>query len=145
MKKLSIESSNPIQNKRRPKMAEFSITLDERKNRIYVNLEGFQTLDEVLKFKEEYRKVLAKCRPGFTVLTYARNYKPSTPEVQKIHAEAIEMDKAAGVRKVARVVGKTPLGGMQLNRLSRTVDKKYPAKNFETEEEAEAYLDSETD
>jgi len=124
-------------------MAKFSIKVDELKNRIYLRLEGFHTLEEALRFKEEYKKAVAKCRPGFTVLTYAVNYKPGTPEVQKVHAEAIKIDAAAGVSKVARVVGETPLGGMQIDRLARTVGKyPYPAKNFKTEKEAEAYLDS---
>ncbi len=127
-------------------MEKFSIKVDQIKNRIYVRLEGFHTLEEILKFKEEYKKAVAKCRPGFTVLTHAVNYKPGTPEVQKVHAECIKIDTEAGVSKVARVVGDTPLGGMQIDRLARTVSKyPYPAKNFKTKEEAEAYLDGKID
>ena len=40
-----------------------------------------------------------------------------------------------------RVSGKTPLGGMQINRLAK-LKTKYAAKHFKTEAEAEAYLDS---
>ncbi len=126
-------------------MAKFNIRVDEQKNRISINLDGYQTLEEALVFKEEYKKALAKCKPGFTVLTYATNFKPGTPEVQKIHAEAVEMDTAAGVSKVARVVGDKPLGGMQIDRLARSVINKYPSANFRTEEEAEAFLDSKTE
>jgi len=125
-------------------MTESYVRYDEKKNRIYLYMEGFHDLKEALRLKEEYRKAIEKCRPGFTVLVDVTKYKPGSEEVQKVHAEASKMDAEAGVSKVARVVGKTPLGGMQLNRISRTVGN-YPAKNFATFEEAEAYLDGEID
>jgi len=118
-------------------MTESYVRYDEKKNRIYLYMEGFHDLKEALRLKEEYRKAIEKCRPGFTVLVDVTKYKPGSEEVQKVHAEA-------SVSRVARVVGKTPLGGMQLNRISRTVGN-YPAKNFATFEEAEAYLDGEID
>ena len=120
------------------------VRYDEKKNRIYLHMEGFHDSQEALRMKKEYKKAIEKCRPGFTVLVDVSKYKPGTPEVQKIHAEASKMDAEAGVSKVARVVGKTPLGGMQLNRIAKTVGKS-PAKNFATFEEAEAFLNGELD
>ena len=125
-------------------MGEFNITVDQRKNRIILHLTGYQTLDEAQAFKKEYGNAIAKCHRGFTVLTYAAGYKPGSAEVQKIHADCIKMDAVAGVRKVARVVGETPLGGEQIRRLSTAV-REYRAENFKTTAEAEAYLDRESD
>ena len=51
------------------------------------------------------------------------------------------MAEQAGCSKVARVVGQTPLGGMQINRLAK-VKTSYASQHFSTAEEAEAYLDS---
>ena len=115
--------------------------VDKEKNRIYIYFEGFLTVERALKLKESYKNAIAQCKPGFTVLTYAENYKPGTPEVQKIVMEMTEMFANSSGSKVARVVGETPLGGMQINRLAK-LKTSYTARHFKTEEEAEAYLDS---
>ncbi len=70
-----------------------------------------------------------------------RGFKCSTEDVQQKHAEAIKLDAEAGVKKVARVVGSTPLAGFQIKRISRDVEN-YTSENFETLEEAESHLDS---
>ena len=116
--------------------------VDEAKNRIYIYFRGYLTEEKALRLKEEYKDAIAKVRPGFTVVTYAEEYTPGGAEVQKIVGEMTKMAEDGGVRKVARVVGETPLGGMQINRLAK-VKTKYPARHFRTTEEAEAYLDSE--
>lgn len=122
-------------------MAECSTRIDYAKNRIYVYFSGYLTRDGAEKLKEEYRLAVSQCKPGFTVLTDARGYKPGAPEVQEIVVSMAVIDEGAGCRKVARVVGTKPLGGMQIDRLVRSVAT-YPARNFETVPEAEAYLDA---
>jgi hypothetical protein len=74
-------------------------------------------------------------------LTDAREFKPCSPEVQEIVTAMGVIDEGAGCRKVARVVGNKPLGGMQIDRLVKTVAA-YPSRHFETIPEAEDYLDS---
>ena len=54
------------------------------------------------------------------------------------------MDSAAGVSKIARVVGETPLGGLQIRRIARS-EGGYPSANFAPKEEAELYLDEDSD
>jgi hypothetical protein len=115
---------------------------DVYKNRVYLVLMGYHDLEEALRMKELYKKAIDMCRPGFTVLADVSNYKPGSDETQKVHEEAVELAKNAGVRKVARVVGQKPLGGMQIERIAE--DKgHYEAAHFETTEEAEKYLDEE--
>jgi len=92
----------------------------------------------------DYRAAIQKCRPKFTVLTDLTNYRPGSSEVQKVHSDIAKMDTAFDIRKIARVVGETPLGGMQVERIVKT-EVKYPSKNFNTFTEAEKYLDSEID
>ena len=125
-------------------MGNFRIRVNEIKNHVYITVEGTLTVEEALILKEDYREAIAKCRPGFTVLTDAAKYAPGSPEVQKIHGEIVKMDAAAGVSKVARVVGETPLGGMQIIRIAGT-ENEYPSKNFRTLKEAVAYIDDETE
>jgi hypothetical protein len=122
-------------------MSAFSVRVDTGINRIYFTMSGYLTVDEAEKLKEEYRGAVSRMRPGFTVLTNAVDYKPGSEEVQDIVISCAEIDGEAGCRKVARMVGDKPLGGMQINRLASSVAS-YPAKHFKTIEEAEAYLDS---
>ncbi len=118
--------------------------VDKEKNRIYIKFQGKLDLKKALELKESYRKAIAECKPGFTTLTYAMGYKPATPEVQDIVADMTKMAEDAGIKKVARVVGESPLGGMQINRLAK-MKTSYPSRHFRTEAEAEAYLDSDVD
>lgn len=117
-----------------------TVRYDASKNRIYLTLEGSHDLAEARRMRDEYRKALLQAKPGFTVLADVSNYKPGTPEVQTIHSEAVHSAEVAGVTKVARYVGETPLGGMQINRIAKR-DTSYASANFSSIEEAEDYLD----
>lgn len=116
--------------------------VDPIKNRIYIYFEGKMDLDRILRLKQAYIDAIAQVKPGFTVLTYATKFVPGNEEVQKVVQEMTYYAEQKGLSKVARVVGKTPLGGMQINRMAKTKTN-YPAKHFKTEIEAEMYLDSE--
>ncbi len=119
---------------------ESNVRVDEAKNRIYLVLEGFHDLEEAIRMRELYGEAIAKCRPGFTVLADLSRYKPGTAEVQAIHAEAVKLAAEGGVSRVARYVGESPLGGMQVNRIAKS-EGGYLSANFHTLAEAEAFLD----
>jgi hypothetical protein len=123
-------------------MGEYTTRVDPQKNRIYINLNGYLSEDQARELLGEYRLAVAECEPGFTVLTVASDYKPGSQEVQDIVLSMSECDEHAGCRKVARVIGNNHLGGMQIDRLVKSVAT-YPAQHFETVAEAEVYLDAE--
>ena len=122
-------------------MREKTTEVDLVKNRIVLYFDGFMTLEEAKQLREDYRNAIRQCRPGFTVITHAIGYKPGTPEVQDIVTTMTKMAEDAGCSKVARVVGNKPLGGMQIDRIAKTVTT-YPSRHFESVEDAHAYLDS---
>ena len=122
-------------------MADHEIVYDRSKNRIYVKARGFWDLEQSEAFLRDYKAAVARTRPGFTVLSDVRDFKCASEDVQQQHAEAIKTDAEAGVKKVARVVGSSPLAGFQLRRISEIVED-YPSRNFETLAAAERYLDS---
>ena len=122
------------------KPASHEIVYDREKNRIYITAVGDWTIEQSDAFLRDYREALAKTRPGFTVLSDVRAFMCSSSDVQRNHAEAIKMDAEAGVKKVARVVGTTPLAGFQIKRISRAREA-YESENFVTVDEAESYLD----
>jgi nucleotide-binding universal stress UspA family protein len=117
-----------------------NVRIDASKNRIYLVLEGFHDVEEALRMKKLYKAAIDACKPGFTVLADVSAYKPGSDQVQAVHAEAVKLAEEAGVRKVARVVGEMPLGGMQINRIAKK-EGHYQSAHFETLEEAEEFLD----
>ena len=125
-------------------IANHKVVYDQEKNRIYITAVGDWDMAQSDAFLREYKAAVARTRPGFTVLSDVRLFKCSSEDVQEQHAEAIRVDAEAGVKKVARVVGSTPLAGFQIKRISRTVEN-YRSENFETLDEAERYLDTDDD
>ena len=122
-------------------IANHEIVYDREKNRIYVTAVGDWDMAQSDAFLRDYKEAVAQTRPGFTVLSDVRGFRCSTEDVQQNHAEAIKVDAEAGVKKVARVVGSTPLAGFQIKRISQNLEN-YKSENFDTLEEAESYLDS---
>lgn len=118
------------------------VRLDSAKNRIYIRFDGFMDKGRAQLLHDAYRDAIAQAQPGFTVVTYTEGYRPGGPEVQEIVTRMVRMAEQGGCRKVARVVGNSPLGAMQINRLAKT-ETRYPSKHFATDVEAEAYLDEE--
>jgi hypothetical protein len=118
------------------------VRLDPAKNRIYIRFEGFMDAERAQALHDAYRDAIAQARPGFTVITYTEGYRPGGAEVQDIVTRMVRMAEQAACRKVARVVGASPLGAMQINRLAKA-EATYPSRHFSTEAEAEAYLDEE--
>ncbi len=121
-------------------MAEIDVNVDKMKNRIYIQTEGSLNIDEAKELEEAYRKAVRECRPGFTVLNDVAKLQPCLPEVQEILKEITEIASQAGVGRVARVVGDTPIAGLQIDRISKT-QSHYHGESFKTIKEAEIYLD----
>ena len=114
--------------------------VDVRKNRIYLTMIGFHDVAEATRVGELYLAAMKQCTPGFSVLVDVAAYKPGAPAIEPIHARVARAAREAGVGRVARVVGDSPLGGMQIDRIVRS-ENHYAARHFPTVAEAEAYLD----
>ena len=120
-------------------MANVTIRLFPKTNRLYLKLEGFLTVNEANDLKERYGRALSKCRRGFTVLSDISDLRSQTPQVQEIMQKITKMTGDAGVSRVARIVGLNPIAGIQLGRLAHS-ESKFPAGNFKTPDEAERFL-----
>ncbi|MFO7890635.1 MAG: hypothetical protein R6V04_09880 [bacterium] len=121
-------------------MAKFDVKADKSKNRIYVRIEGSLTIDEAGRLKNAYEEAVNECKPGFTVLNDVSELRPCISEVQKTLTEITEIASRYGVGKVARIVGDTPIAGLQIERISKSKSH-YHGEAFKTVEAAEAYLD----
>ena len=117
---------------------EFKVSVDTAKNRLFVKLDGFPSMEDVKAFEKALFAELTRIKPGFTLLNDAAAFKPAGADVQ---AEiAVVMKKVAEKKpsKVARVV--TSVAGMQLGRISKEAG--YEASTFANAAEAEKFLDS---
>lgn len=119
-----------------------SVRVDPAKNRVYLVMEGLHDLDEARRMRDAYASAVAQCARGFTVLADVRDYRPGSEEVQAVHAEAVKIAARHGARRVARVTGETPLGGMQIQRIAQGEHVSYESRAFKTIDAAEAYLDA---
>ena len=118
--------------------------VDAAKRRIFLRFEGFLSLEQALELKDAYRRAIESVGSGYTVLTFFKDFKPGTPEIQEVLTSMVQMASREGCRKAARVTGDSVLGPYQLRRLADQ-SASYPHRNFQTLEEAEAYLDSDED
>ncbi len=114
--------------------------VDEVKKRIYLVFEGFLSPADAEHLKAVYRDAIAKAGPGYTVLSYFRDFTPGTKEVAELFASMVEMASAGGCLKAARVSSGSVLGPLQMSRIASS-HAGYPSRQFESWEEAEAYLD----
>ena len=121
------------------KLSEWT-SINREKNRIYIKFQGKMDVERAKILRDAYRQAIDQAKPGFTTITLAEDFQPGAPEVQTIVQDMTEMAANRGISHVARVVGETPIGGMQINRLAK-VRTTFPAKHFRTIEEAEDYLD----
>jgi hypothetical protein len=118
--------------------------VDLARKRVYLLFEGFLSTAQAQALKDAYRDAIAEAGPGYTVLSYFRDFTPGTKEVAELFASMVELASKGGCRKAARVTSSSVLGPMQMARIAST-HASYPSRHFETWAEAEAYLDSTTD
>ena len=118
--------------------------IDAGKKRIYLVFEGFLTPDEAQKLKEAYARAIAEVGPGYTVLSYFKDFNPGTDVIEDVFSSMIVMATGASCRKAARVSSRSVLGPLQMSRLAK-VRSGYASRQFDTWDEAEAYLDSDED
>jgi hypothetical protein len=118
--------------------------IDSARKRIYLVFEGFLSLESAVELKEAYRRAIAEVGPGYTVLSYFKDFTPAVPEVADIFTSMIEMASKGGCRKAARVSSGSVLGPLQMSRLA-TSRAGYPSRQLQTWAEAEDYLDGDHD
>jgi hypothetical protein len=114
--------------------------VDAARKRIYLLFEGFLSPAEAERLKEAYRDAIASVGPGYTVLSYFRDFTPGTQEVANLFASMVEMASRGGCRKAARVSSGSVLGPLQMSRIAVSHGS-YASRQFESWEEAQAYLD----
>ena len=116
------------------------IRADQSKNRLYITLGGFSSLDQVEQTVQEVKQAIQNLRPGFDVITDVSSYRPAREEVAAAIQQMQVFLKSAGMRRVVRVLSSSAIAGMQFNRLGKEAG--YQASHVSSLEEAEKLLES---
>lgn len=119
---------------------QYELSVSKPKNRAYLRIIGFwRNPEQVADYLEDWRKTVAVLKPGFTLLTDAREMKIHPASVRKVHEEAQAFIIKNGLLKVAELQ-LDKIAEMQLDGVSS--DTNMPKKNFNNPEEAERWLDA---
>lgn len=118
---------------------QYELAVSAAKNRAFLKIIGFwRAPEQVPDYIADWKRAVAALKPGFTLLTDAREMKIHPGTVRALHEEAQSLIVKAGVKRVAEIQ-RDKVAEMQLNGVSN--ETKMPKKNFNDEEAAERWLD----
>jgi len=116
----------------------YTVRVDAAKNRLYVTLVGYFSIDEMKKCGDETIQATAQLRPGYDVVTDISQFKAGPPEVAKDIERVQAHFRKSGARQGVRIVGENALSGMQFRRTGAQAE--YNSVNVPTLEAAEELL-----
>lgn len=119
----------------------YEISIDNRKNRLYLTVKGFwKELSQVPNYLVDLKKAGENLEPGFTIVTDLRTMKLPATTVASLHVQAQKLLVDLGLDRTAEVVGEAILLELQLKRYAE--QSAMSKAEFNTKEEAEAWLDA---
>ncbi len=119
----------------------YSITVDEKKNRIYLTITGFwKDTNSVTNYISDLTEACRRLTKGFTILTDITQMKPPSPEVGEIHMKAQKVLVDAGLSHTAEILPASAVAKMAVDRYSDESGMK--KGSFSSTPEAEVWLDN---
>jgi hypothetical protein len=119
----------------------YKVKLDIARNRLYVTLVGFFSIEEIKRCGDETIAATKKLRRGYDVVTDISGLKPGTPEVAEVHERVQAHFRASGARQGVRVIGGAfTAASLQLNRTAKLVG--FQSTTVATLADAEKLLDA---
>ena len=121
-------------------MGIFTIRADVRKNRAYLAMIGLFEESQVAEVGARLVQECAKLAPGFDLVNDISACRPMTPHGVDIFTGTQKQLKAAGVRRVVRIVSDAIVANLQMSLHSDEVG--YIAAVAKSVEEADRLLDA---
>jgi hypothetical protein len=118
----------------------YKIHVDTARNRLYVTMIGFLSLEEAKRCGDETIAAAQKLKPGYDVISDISEFKPGTQDVAKDIERVQAHFRQTGARKGVRVVGQNSASSMQFARTGKLAG--FNSDNVATVAEAEQLLDS---
>src|ERR1700722_11550169 len=116
----------------------YKVEVDIALNRLYLTLSGFFSIEEIKRSGDETIKATSKLRRGYDVITDISNFKPGTEDIAKDILRVQTHFVASGARQGVRIVGKSRIASMQLNRTAKVAG--WSSTSVETLAAAEEFL-----
>lgn len=108
---------------------------------MYLKVIGlWRSVDDVPNYITDWDSIMAKARPGFTVLVDLTKMKTPSDDVKEIHQKVQKQALTKGMKKVAEVVG-SGMGRLTAGRMAKESGMISVQKVFDDFEKAEAWLD----
>lgn len=114
----------------------YKVNYDNLKNRVYVTVTGSLELNEIDNYTKEFKAVVDRTKPGFTVCVDNTNAALNSPEVNDKLMDSRNYSVQKGLKNAAMVVNST-IFKMQMKRLFNEL-----GNVFQTKEEADKFLDT---
>jgi hypothetical protein len=121
-------------------MSDWSVDVDEAKNRLYINLEGSMDIEEGRKSNQATMDAIERLDPGFDVITDIRNFEPGSPEAVELLEEGKAAIAEGGCSAAVRVMPESATASMHFERVGEDAES-YPVAEAESVEQAEELLD----
>ena len=116
----------------------YTVRADTVKNRLYVTLVGFFSVEEIKRCGDETIEATKKLRPGYDVVTDITQFKPGVPEVAHDIERVQAHFRKSGARQGVRIVGGNVVSGIQFKRTGAHAE--YNSVNVPSLEAAEELL-----
>ncbi|MBK6265520.1 hypothetical protein JKA74_10770 [Marivirga sp. S37H4] len=118
---------------------QYTLQVDIDLNRAFLTIVGFwRSRADIPAYLEDWDQAIDLLKPGFTLLTDAREMVIHPSEVREIHAQAHKKIIEFGVKKVAELPNEE-IAKLQLSGFSAQCG--MPKENFSSKAEAMAWLD----
>ncbi|RPJ63375.1 MAG: hypothetical protein EHM12_02460 [Dehalococcoidia bacterium] len=122
------------------KTAKYSVSVDSKKNRMYITVVGFWASPaDVPNYIDDVKKAAAAITKGFTIVTDLTQMKTPAPEIGPIHEQAQKVLIGAGLKKTAEILTADAIAKMVMDRYSKASGMEKMI--FHDKAEAEAWLD----
>ncbi len=119
----------------------YTISYNSDKNRLYFSVYGrWKSESLVPNFLTDWQEVVEKLKPNFTIISDARQMKPQSIKIEKLHQQAQKYLIENGLLHVAEIVSTNDIANFQACRIVEKTQ--MPNHKFTTLEKAEEYLDN---
>ncbi|MBD3211760.1 MAG: hypothetical protein GF311_04055 [Candidatus Lokiarchaeota archaeon] len=119
----------------------FDVTFNENKDRLYYNIDGYISNEEVEEIMEAMDDFLGERDTKFTALIDMKDFRVSE-DVEEAAKSIQQVIKSGKLLADAFIVSQSSIGQMQFEQIEKDTEAKTLRKVFDNQEDAEQWLDS---
>ncbi len=119
----------------------YRLAFNPEKNRIYFWVMGYwKKADDVPFYIRDWEKAIRLSKPGFTLLGDMSEMITHPQDIRALHELVMGKLQKAGVSKVGEIASKDKIAMLQTAAMAQAMQLRL--KSFQTQEEAESWLNS---